>query len=108
MSLRVLATSSLARLTNYPQVPTIAETFPGVEYIGWFALAAPARTPDEVVTRLNRELGMILERPQITAKLADLGFFTYALEPPAAVRARVQAQYELWGRLTRDIGLEPE
>jgi tripartite-type tricarboxylate transporter receptor subunit TctC len=49
-SLRALATSSLERLANYPQMPTIAETFPGVEYIGWFALAAPAGTPDAVVT----------------------------------------------------------
>ena len=64
--------------------------------------------PDAVVTRLNRELGMILARPQIAARLADLGFFTYAPEPPPAVRARVRAQYELWGKLTRDIGLEPE
>jgi tripartite-type tricarboxylate transporter receptor subunit TctC len=107
-ALRALATSSLERLANYPQMPTIAETFPGVEYIGWFALAAPAGTPDAVVTRLNRELGMILARPQIAARLADLGFFTYAPEPPPAVRARVRAQYELWGKLTRDIGLEPE
>jgi hypothetical protein len=51
---------------------------------------------------------MILARPQIAARLADLGFFTYAPEPPPAVRARVRAQYELWGKLTRDIGLEPE
>jgi tripartite-type tricarboxylate transporter receptor subunit TctC len=107
-ALRALATSSPARLANYPQIPTIAETFPGTEFSGWFAFVAPAGTPDEVVNRVNRELAVILKNPQIVAKLADLGFFTYAPQPPAGVRAYVQAQHEMWGKLTRDIGLKPE
>jgi tripartite-type tricarboxylate transporter receptor subunit TctC len=107
-ALRALATSSPARLANYPQIATIAETFPGIEFSGWFALAAPAGTPEDVVNRVNRELAVILKNPQIVAKLAELGFFTYEPEPPAAVRAYVRAQHELWGKLTRDIGLKAE
>jgi tripartite-type tricarboxylate transporter receptor subunit TctC len=76
VQLVVLAVPSAA--PNYPPMPTIAETFPGVEYIGWIALAAPAGTPDAVVTQLNLDLGMILARPQIVAKL---DFSTYAPEP---------------------------
>jgi tripartite-type tricarboxylate transporter receptor subunit TctC len=53
-ALRPLATSSAERLSNYPQVPAIAETFAGVEFIGWFVPAAPAGTPDEIVIRVNR------------------------------------------------------
>jgi tripartite-type tricarboxylate transporter receptor subunit TctC len=107
-ALRALATSSPARLTNYPQIPTIAETFPGIEFSGWFALAAPSGTPEAVIDRVNRELAVILKNPQIVAKLAELGFFTYEPQPPAGVRAYVRAQHELWGKLTRDIGLKPE
>jgi tripartite-type tricarboxylate transporter receptor subunit TctC len=107
-ALRALATSSPARLANYPQIATIAETFPGIEFSGWFALAAPAGTPEDVVNRVNRELAVILKNPQIVAKLAELGFFTYEPEPPAAVRTYVRAQHELWGKLTRDIGLKAE
>jgi tripartite-type tricarboxylate transporter receptor subunit TctC len=107
-ALRALATSSAERLSNYPQVPTIAETFAGVEFIGWFILAAPAGTPDEVVMRLNREMDLILKNPQISGKLADLGFFTTGADTPQAVRAYVRAQYDLWARLSRDIGLQPE
>jgi tripartite-type tricarboxylate transporter receptor subunit TctC len=107
-SLRPLATSSAERLSNYPQLPTIAETFAGVEFIGWFILAAPAGTPDDIVMRLNREMDAILKNPQISGKLADLGFFTSGADTPAAVRAYVRAQYDLWGRLTRDIGLQAE
>jgi len=107
-ALRALATSSPARLVNYPQIPTIGETFPGVEFSGWFALAAPAGTPDAVIERVNRELAVILKNRQIVERLADLGFFTYEPAAPPAVRAYVRAQYELWGKLTRDIGLKPE
>jgi len=107
-ALRPLATSSPARLANYPHIPAISETFPGIEYSGWFMVAAPAGTPDAVIVRVNRELTAILDNPQIAGKLADLGFFTYAPEPPQAVRAYVRAQYEMWGQLTRDIGLKPE
>ncbi len=107
-ALRALATSSPARLANYPQVPAISETFPGVDYSGWFALVAPAGTSDEVIDRVNREVATVLKNPQIVSRLADLGFFTFEPAPPAAARAYVQAQYELWGKLTRDIGLKPE
>jgi tripartite-type tricarboxylate transporter receptor subunit TctC len=103
-----LAISSAERLSNYPQVPTIAETFPGVEFIGWFILAAPAGTPDDIVMRLNREMDVILKNPQVSGKLADLGFFTTGADTPQGVRAYVRAQYDLWGRLTRDIGLQAE
>ena len=107
-ALRPLATSSAERLSNYPQVHTIAETLPGVEFIGWFILVAPAGTPDEIVMRVNREMDAILKNPQISGKLADLGFFTTGADTPDAVRAYVRTQHDLWGRLTHDIGLQPE
>ncbi len=106
--LHAIASSSAMRLSSFPQVPTIGETFPGVEFSGWFVFAAPAGTPDAVINRVNWELAIILQNPQIAAKLADLGFFTYAPEPPEAARAYVRAQYDLWGKLTHDIGLKPE
>jgi tripartite-type tricarboxylate transporter receptor subunit TctC len=107
-ALRALATSSPARLANYPQLPTIAETFPGVDYAGWFVFAAPAGVPDEVVTRVNREVGVILQDPAIVARLADIGFFTYPPLTPQGTNFYVRAQHELWGKIARDIGLKPE
>src|SRR5215472_15794338 len=59
-ALRPLAVSSLQKLPNYPDIPTIADTFPGVEVIGWFSIAAPARTPRDVVEKMNQELDKIL------------------------------------------------
>jgi tripartite-type tricarboxylate transporter receptor subunit TctC len=107
-TLRPLATSSAERLSNFPQVPTIAETFAGVEYIGWFMLVAPAGTPDDIVGRLNHEMDRILKNPEVSGKLASLGFFTTGADTPQALRAYLRAQFDLWSRLTRDIGLQPE
>src|SRR5215475_11797831 len=55
-ALQPLAVSSLQRLPNYPDISPISDTFPGVEVIGWFSIAAPARTPADAVARLNQEL----------------------------------------------------
>src|SRR5262249_41780763 len=54
-ALRPLAVSSLRRLPNYPAVPPIADSFPGVGMIGWFSIAAPAGTPAQHVARVDRE-----------------------------------------------------
>jgi tripartite-type tricarboxylate transporter receptor subunit TctC len=107
-TLRPLATSSAERLSNYPQVPTIAETFPGVEYIGWFMLMAPAGTPNDIVARLNHEMDVILKNPEVSGKLAELGFFTTGADTPPVLAAYLRAQFDLWRRLTHDIGLQPE
>jgi tripartite-type tricarboxylate transporter receptor subunit TctC len=107
-ALRPQAVSSLKRLANYPAVPPIADLFPGVEMIGWFMIAAPAGTPAEIVARMNRELDKILKEPEIQNRLATVGFFTEGAETPEAARDYVRAQYDLWGKVTHDIGLQPE
>ena len=106
--LRPLAVSSLTRLANFPDVPPIADKFPGVEMIGWFIIAAPAGTSADIVARMNRELDKILKDPQVAHALAVVGFFTEGAGTPASTRDFVRAQYELWGKVTRDIGLKPE
>ena len=106
--LRPLAVSSLQRLPNYPDVPPISDTFPGVEVIGWFSIAAPARTPRDIVAKMNQELDKILKDPEVAQQLAVVGFFTEGAGTPDQARAFVKAQYDLWGKVTREIGLQPE
>ncbi|HEY4920500.1 MAG TPA: tripartite tricarboxylate transporter substrate binding protein [Xanthobacteraceae bacterium] len=107
-ALRPLAESFTRRIDNYPDVPPIADVFPGVEMVGWFAIVAPARTPPDVVARFNRELDKILKDPAIEKGLAVVGFFTEGAGTPESTRDYIHAQYELWGRVTHDIGLQPE
>jgi tripartite-type tricarboxylate transporter receptor subunit TctC len=107
-ALRPLAVTSLKRLSNYPDIPSIGDTFAGVEVIGWFVIAAPAGTPAAVVTHMNRELDKILKDPEIVNQLATVGFFTEGADTPEATRAFVRSQYDLWGKVAHDIGLRPE
>ena len=107
-ALKPLAISWTKRLPLYPQVQSISETFPGVELTGWFVIAAPADTPADIVTRLNQEMDKVLKTPEMVQKLADLGFYTEGAETPEATSAFVKAQYELWAKIVRDIGLQPE
>jgi len=107
-ALRPLAVSALKRFQRFADVPAIAETFPGVEFIGWFVLAAPKGTPADVVTRLNREMDVILKNQEIANRLADLGFFTEGADTPEGTAKYVQSQYDTWGKVARDIGLLPE
>ena len=107
-ALKPLAISWTKRLPLYPQVQSISETFPGVELTGWFVIAAPADTPADIVTRLNQEMDKVLKTPEMVQKLADLGFYTEGAKTPQATSAFVKAQYELWAKIVRDIGLQPE
>jgi tripartite-type tricarboxylate transporter receptor subunit TctC len=107
-ALRPLAVSSLQRLPNYPDIPPISDTFPGVEVIGWFTIAAPARTPHDIVAKLNQELDKILKDPEVANQLAVVGFFTEGAGTPDEARAFIKTQYDLWGKITREIGLQPE
>ncbi len=107
-ALRPLAVSSLQRLPNYPDIPPISDTFPGVEVIGWFSIAAPAKTPNDIVAKMNQELDKILKDPEVAHQLAVVGFFTEGAGTPEEARAFVKTQYDLWGKITREIGLQPE
>ena len=61
--LKALAVTSSGRLPEFPDVQAVAETFPGFDFAGWFALAAPTGVPSEIVTRVNREMDLILKDP---------------------------------------------
>jgi tripartite-type tricarboxylate transporter receptor subunit TctC len=53
-------------------------------------------------------MNKILSMPEVAGRLAELGFYTEGPSTPEETRKFVQAQYELWGKVTRDIGLQPE
>ena len=60
-----MAVSSLKRSAAAPDVPAIAETLPGFETIGWYGVVAPKKTPAALVTRLNKEIVQVLNKPEI-------------------------------------------
>jgi tripartite-type tricarboxylate transporter receptor subunit TctC len=64
--LRAIAVSSAGRSSALPDMPTISESgYPGFSGVPWVALAAPAKTPKPIVTRLNAEINKMLSSPEV-------------------------------------------
>jgi len=106
--LRPLGASFAQRVPGYENVPAIAETYPGFELVGWFLMVAPAGTPSQIVQRVNREMDRILKDPETAQRLRGLGFFTEGAETPEAVGEAIRADREKWGRIVKEIGIQPE
>jgi tripartite-type tricarboxylate transporter receptor subunit TctC len=70
---RAIAVSSAKRLKQLPDVPTVAETFPGYSAMTWNGLMAPAGTPKPIIAKLATELERAGKDPKFSAALAKLG-----------------------------------
>jgi tripartite-type tricarboxylate transporter receptor subunit TctC len=106
--LRPLAVSAGKRVQGIEDVPTLAETYPGFEYVGWFALLAPAGTPPNAVQRINREMDRVLADPEVAQRLYDLGLVNEGAGTPESLNDFLRAERERWAKLVREIGLQPE
>ena len=73
--LKALAVTSKQRLPGYEDLPTLDESFPGLEAIGWFSVLAVAGTPADIVNRVNRDVNTVIADPEIVARFADLGVY---------------------------------
>ena len=72
--IRPIAVSSAQRLASLPDVPTVAESgAPGFESSSWIGILAPAKTPQPIVDRLQRELNAVVQSPEVKERLASLG-----------------------------------
>ena len=100
--IRAIAVTSAQRTSFMPEVPTIAESgFPGFEATNWYAYVLPAKTPNEIVDRWNRELVKILNDPAVRKALLDQG-----MEPAPtsreALAAYIKREYDTWARVVRE------
>jgi len=106
--LRALAVTSPNRMPELPDVPAVAETFPGFDFAGWWVLATPAGVPADVVARVNREMDGIMKDPEVVGRLESAGFKTRGGGTLKEVNDFVQGQHAAWGTLVKEIGLQPE
>jgi tripartite-type tricarboxylate transporter receptor subunit TctC len=103
--LRALAVMSRERIAQLPDVPTAAETLPGFENAGWFALMTPAGTPHEVIERVHRDTEKILLSEDFRAKLAQQGM-TPMVTTPAELGAIIRDDSARWAKVIRERGLQ--
>ncbi len=94
-ALKAIAAGSAHRLPAFPNVPTIAETLPGVVATGWQAVVAPLGTPEAFVHKVSDDLRAVLVKPEVKDKLAARGSYVHPASP-AEAEAFVRSQQELW------------
>jgi tripartite-type tricarboxylate transporter receptor subunit TctC len=103
-----IATTGAKRSPALPDVPTVAESgYPGYEAVNWYAYLAPAKTPRDIVDRLNRELVKVLRTPEAVALLEKTGVDP---EPgtPEQLAAYMKREYETWGRVVKEAGIKAQ
>jgi len=104
---KALGVTSATRSPLVPDLPTIAETVPGYEFIGWYSLVAPARTPAGILSKLNAEIARVLKTPEFRERLAALG-----AEPIGSTQqelaAFMQVQTEKMRKAVKESGARPD
>jgi tripartite-type tricarboxylate transporter receptor subunit TctC len=105
--LRALAVTSARRVPSLPDVPTVAESFPGFEAATWFALVAPAGTPRDVVTRINAEIKKIVASKDFQQRFDTLGMIPDQDRTPDEINAYIKAEIAKWAKVIKDAGVQP-
>jgi len=106
--IRALAVTGRTRAPQLPDVPTMAESgYPELIVTSWQAAAAPARTPREIVARLNEASVRALRSPEVRERLTQIGFDVVASTPEEFGRF-MKEEVDRWTRVVKRGGIKPE
>jgi tripartite-type tricarboxylate transporter receptor subunit TctC len=106
--LRIVAISSEKRFPGLDDLPTIAETLPGIAIDGWFAVVAPAKTPAPIIERMNKEIDVALKDTEFRSRLGALGLATSGAGTPRSTGDFIRAQIERWRGLVKELDIQPQ
>ena len=101
---RALATAGKKRSSAFPEVPTLSETFPGLEVTPWLALFAPAGVPAAVVERLRDETSRLLANEEMRGRIRQLGGLEPFVTRPEEFSALLRAEYARYGEIIKSVG----
>ena len=105
---RALATTGPKRAQLLPDVPTVAESgYPGYEAMNWYAYVAPAKTPKDIIDRLNREIVKALAAPDVIELLEKQGMEPSSSSPEELARY-IAREYETWGKVVKQAGIKAQ
>ena len=106
--LRPLAVTTSKRSDDLPNVPTLAESgFAGFDAPAWWAILAPAKTPPDVLKRMNEEVNKALRNPEIAKKLSAQGIDILGGTPESA-RVFIDKQIDIWAKVVKDNGIKAD
>ena len=105
--LRALGVTSKHRSPQLPAVPAVAETLPGFENLGWFGFVVAAGTPKEIIDKIYRDTGKLLEAADIKSRFDGLGMVPVG-NSPAEFTRYVHEETDRWAKIVRERKLQVE
>ena len=106
-TVKPLAVTSPKRLSNWPDVPTVAETLPGYATVSWLGLVAPRGTPQAIIDRLAKESAEAKKNPGLLKRYADMNLEVVQDTPADFVRF-INEDRAQWETTIKATGIEPE
>ena len=104
--LKALAIMTPARVPTAPDMPTAAETLPGLTAVGWAALFAPKGTPQAIVQQLSEDLRKALEDPGFRARLETIGVTPFQAIYTAELARFIESDQKLWWPVVKEAELK--
>jgi tripartite-type tricarboxylate transporter receptor subunit TctC len=106
--LRPLVVTTSKRSPDLPDVPTVAESgYAGFEAPAWWAVVAPAKTPPDIIKRMNEEINKVLKSQEVAKKLDQQGIDVVG-GTPAEASAFIQRQMTIWDKVVKDNGIKAD
>jgi len=106
--MRPLAVTTTKRSPDLPNVPTIAESgFAGFEAPAWWAVLAPAKTPPEIIKRMNEELNKAMRTPDLAKRMDSQGIDVVGGTPESA-RVFIERQMDIWSKVVKENDIKAD
>lgn len=106
--LRALAVTTSRRVPDLPGIPTLAESgFAGFDAPAWWAILAPAKTPPEILKRMNEELNKVLRLPDVAKRLEAQGIDVVGGSSESA-RVFIEKQMDIWGKVVKENNIKAD
>ncbi len=107
--LRFLSVATTRRIDDWPDVPTVAESYRDFGMRGFMVLIGPAGVPGEAIQKLNRECALMVKDAKFVQDLRKIYWYNFeGARTPEGTAEFVRREREGWGKLIRDIGIQPE
>ena len=106
--LRVIATTAAKRVPGWENTPALSEKLGSFDMVGWFAIVAPKGTPSQAITRMNREVNLLLADKELSLRIANIGPLADSTMTEADVAKFLSAELARWTDVTKEIGILPE
>ena len=106
--LKLLGLASPRRFAGAPDLKTFAEQGVAIDAGTWVGLMAPAKTPADVVARMNKALNDVVANPALREKLLQINVEPAAAQTPLQFQAFVDSEYERWGKIIRGANIRAE